>query len=398
MRRRYPLFVLLLLILVAGARLVARDREARPLQPLFVPAPGSPIAVAGAPGNVALADLDKDGKPDLVVASGRSRSITVLLGEGNGQFRAAVGSPMPVPDSPGEMALGDLNGDGRLDLALASHDSYGVVLFWGDGNGGFALAPNSPVVMRDGQQPHTHGLEVGDLNGDGKLDLVTVNSDDNDVSVALGDGGGGFTRAPDSPFAVGSSPYPAALGDLNTDGHLDIIATTTGLGPGWEQRVASTRALTVLFGDGRAGFQQIQVPLRTVQPWFVAVGDLNGDGKPDLAVTHAERRELTVLIGDGQGGLTETAGSPFDLRHAAWRVAILDVDRDGKADVVAAAGDGVRVMLGDGLGGFRAAPGSPFAAGKGAWRLAVGDVNGDGRPDVATSNLESDSVTILLAR
>jgi hypothetical protein len=79
-------------------------------------------------------------------------------------------------------------------------------------------------------------------------------------------------------------------------------------------------------------------------------------------------------------------------------MAIADVNADGKPDVVAAAGDGVRIMLGDGQGGFQSAPGSPFATSKGAWQLAVGDVNGDGKPDVATSNVESDSVTVLLAQ
>ena len=91
-------------------------------------------------------------------------------------------------------------------------------------------------------------------------------------------------------------------------------------------------------------------------PWFVAVADVNGDRKPDLVATHAERSELTVLLGDGQGGFTEATGSPFDLGHAAWHVAIADLNGDGKADVAAAAGDGVRVMLGDGRGGFRPAP------------------------------------------
>lgn len=366
-----------------------------PQHPLFAPAPGSPIAVAGGPGNVVLGDLDQDGKPDLVVASGRNRSITLLLSQGDGQFRDARGSPMMLPESPNEMVLRDLNGDGKLDLAIASHDSYGVMLLLGDGNGSLFLAPNSPIIMKEGERPHTHGLVVGDLNGDGKLDLVTVNSNpDNDVSVVLGDGRGGFTRAPGSPFAVGPSPYPSALGDLNDDRNLDIIATTTDRSKPQE---AVSRALTVLFGDGQGGFRRSQVSLRTLHPWFVVVGDVNGDRKADVVATHTERSELTVLLGDGKGGLTETTGSPFDLGAPAWHAAIGDVNRDSKADVIAAGG-GVRVMLGDGRGGFQPAPGSPFSTGKGTWRLAIGDMNGDGKPDLATSNLESDTVSVLLAQ
>jgi hypothetical protein len=137
-----------------------------------------------------------------------ARGITVLLGQGDGRFRVAPSSPIKVPEPSTEMVLGDLSGDGKLDLALANHDSYGVTLLFGDGNGGFAIAPHSPVIMKEGQHPHTHGLHTGDLNGDGKLDLVSVNSGDNDVSVAFADGKGDFTRAA-SPFAVAASPYPA---------------------------------------------------------------------------------------------------------------------------------------------------------------------------------------------
>lgn len=376
-----------------AAALLSACTAPRAERPLFAPAPDSPIGVAGAPGNVALGDVNHDGKPDLIVANGRG--ITVLFGQGDGRFRAAPGSPIQVPDRPTEMVLRDLNGDGDLDLALAHHDSYRVTLLFGDGKGGFALAPQSPVIMKEGQHPHTHGLLAGDLNDDGKLDLVTVNSEDNDVSIAFGDGKGGLTRAP-SPFAVGPSPYPGALGDLNGDGHLDIIATSTGRRT--HEQEASTRALTVLFGDGRGGFRGGRIPLRTVLPWFVAVADVNGDRKPDLAVTHAERRELTVLLGDGKGGFTEVTGSPFDLGHAAWHVAVADLNGDGKPDVAAAAGDGVRVLLGDGRGGFKPAQRSPVARGKGVWQLAVDDVNRDGKPDLAASNLESDSVTILLGQ
>ena len=187
-------------------------------QSLFTSAPGSPISIPDGPGNVLIGDVNNDKKLDLVLALGKTRSITVLLGKGNGQF-AAPASTTKVPDSPGEMALGDVNADRNLDLAIVTHDSYGVLLLLGDGNGGFNIAPNSPIVMKVGQHPHTHGLALADMNRDNKLDLVTVNNADNDVSIALGDGHGAFTIAPGSPFAVGPSPYPLAVGDVNGDGH-----------------------------------------------------------------------------------------------------------------------------------------------------------------------------------
>ena len=364
-------------------------------RPIFVPAPGSPIAVACGPGNVVVGDLNHDGKPDLVAACGQARAITVLLGTGAAQFRAS--NPISVPDGPGEIVLGDVNGDKNLDLAIASHDSYGVVLLLGDGKGGLALAPNSPIVMKDGQHPHTHGLALGDLNGDRKLDLITVNNSDNDVSIAFGDGRGGFTRAP-ATFAVGPSPYPLALGDVNGDGRLDIIATATATGPMRRQQLSLSYALTLLLNDGRGGFRASQLPLRTGQPWYAAIGDVNGDHKPDVVATHHEMNELTVLLGDGAGHFTEAGSSPFDFSRSAFEVILADVNRDGRLDAIAAAGEGVRVMLGDGRGNFKPAPGSPFLTGRGVWQLALADLNGDAKLDIVTSNLESRSISILLGQ
>jgi hypothetical protein len=366
-------------------------------RPVFAHAPGSPIAVQGGGGNVVLGDMNKDGKLDLVVTGGQSRSITVFPGLGDGRFRNAAATKITVAESPGEVVLGDVNSDGNLDLAFVSHDSYGVTMLLGDGMGGLSLAPNSPIMMKQGQHPHTHGLGLGDLNGDGKLDLATANNEDNDVSVAFGNGRGGFTTAP-APFAVGPSPYPLALGDVNNDGHRDIVATASATGPARAQQLPLSRALTLLLADGRGGFRTSRVPLRTGEPWFVGIGDLNGDRKPDLVATHHELSKLTVLLGDGRGSFTEVSDSPFDFGHNAFPIALVDVNHDGNSDVIAAAGDGISMMLGDGRGAFKSAPYSPFLTGKGTWNLAVGDVNGDGKVDVVTSSMENNTVSVLLGQ
>jgi hypothetical protein len=364
-------------------------------QSLFANAPGSPISIADEPGNIVIGDINNDRKLDLVVPCGKSRSIIVLLGKGDGQFSAPA-SATTVPDSPGEIALGDVNGDGNLDLAIATHDSYGVLLLLGDGKGGLTVAPSSPIDMKVGQHPHTHGLALADINRDHKLDLITVNNSDNDVSIALGDGRGGFTGAPGSPFAVGPSPYPLAVGDVNGDGHLDIVATATATGPSRAQQLPLSRALTLLLSDGRGGFRSSQLPLRTGEPWFAVISDLNGDRKPDIVATHHELNQLTVMLGDGRGGFVEAKASPFDFGHNAYHAVVADVNGDVKMDVIAAGGDGVRVMLGDGRSGF--AMGPPTLTGKGTWRLDVADLNGDGKMDLATSNSGSGTVSVLLGR
>jgi hypothetical protein len=395
--KNHPLVsVATLLVMVFLSSCNARETSVVSSQrPIFAHAAGSPIAVACGTSNVVVGDLNNDGKPDLIVACGDTRVLKVLLGTGGGVFRAS--NPIPLPDAPGDIVLGDVNGDDHLDLAVDSHDSYGVVLMLGDGKGGLAPAPNSPIVMKEGQHPHTHGLALGDVNGDRKLDLITVNSADNDMSIAFGDGRGGFTRAP-ATFPVGPSPYPFALDDVNNDGRPDIIATATATGPLRAQQLPSSFALTLLLNDGRGGFRRSELPLRTGQPWFAAVGDVNGDRKADVVATHHNQTKLTVMLGDGAGHFTEGPNSPFDFGRNGFQVMLSDVNRDGRLDALAAAGEGVRVMLGDGRGNFAPAPGSPVLTGRGVWRLAVADLNGDHKLDLVTSNQDSQSVSIMLGQ
>jgi hypothetical protein len=358
--------------------------------PDFVPAPNSPVKLASGGHNFILGDVNADRKPDLFVCGGTT--LTVLLGNGRGGFEPATNAPIKLPHGAGEMVVGDFNRDGRLDWAGAHHDHYDVMVALGKGNGGFISASGSPFAARDpGKRPHTHGLATGDVNGDGKLDLVTANNEDNDVSVLLGDGEGRFVRAPGSPFPVGRSPYPIALMDVNGDRMLDLVAPNSGPG---------VRTITVLLGDGRGAFRPApQSPFRAAgDAYFVAVADVNDDRRPDLIATHDEDSHATLLLGDGQGGFKPATGSPVELGNRAWGIVAADLNGDGNVDLAAAGQNAVAVLVGDGRGAFRPVKGSPFSTGKGSWRLGLADLNDDGKLDIVAGNVESDDISVLLMK
>ena len=358
----------------------------------YKPAPSSPLRISGGGHSFVAGDVDKDGHIDIVVAE--NKKLSVMLGDGKGGFAPASVAPTPVTGVAGEMVLADFNRDGVLDFAGSHHDRYEVVLLLGRGDGTFTNAPGSPFSARaPGKRPHTHALAAADVNRDGKLDLITANSEDGDISVLLGDGKGGFAPArPDrSGFPCGPSPYPVALADLNRDGHLDIAVPNTAPGP---------TTLTVLLGDGRGEFRAApRSPFKANdRAYFVAVADLNGDSKPDIVATHDDASIATLHFGDGKGSFVQADNSPLELGNRGWSVVPVDLNRDGKIDLAFGAEHGVAVFLGDGRGGFQRAAGSPFRTGRGTWRIEVIDVNHDGKFDFITNNVESNDISILLAQ
>jgi hypothetical protein len=383
--RRFP--ILGAAVLLAASLAAPALQERRAASPF---APGVDLAVGRQPTDVAVGDINGDGRLDIVTANAGSDNVMILLGDGRGGFHAAPGSPAALGPKPHQIALGDLNRDGSLDLAITEHDSHDVRVFLGRGDGSFASAAGSPFAALTSGRPHNHGLVFADVDGDGSLDIGTSNQNDNSVSTLLGDGRGGFRASPGSPFRVGRAPYPLAAGELNGDGKTDLVTPDVG-----------SNTITVLAGDGLGRFAAAEGSPYAVafRPYAVALGDLNGDSRPDIVAAHDDITLLTVLLNDGRGRFRPSPGSPIDIAERGGEVVLADFDRDGHLDMATGtAADHLAVWLGDGTGRFSAAPGSPYSAPTGPWSLAVGDLNRDGKPDLVVTGFEEGSIRVLLGR
>ncbi len=349
----------------------------------LTPASGSPVGNWYPPKSVAVGDFNGDGKLDFAAASSSSNNVTVMLGNGSGGFTEASGSPFAVGPDPVSIAVGDFDADGKLDLATANVGSDNVTVMLGNGSGGFTQAFGSPFAV--GSDPVS--VAVGDFNGDGKLDFATANASSDNVTVMLGNGSGGFTSAPGSPFTTGLSPRCVAVGDFNSDGKLDFATANL---------ISSN--VTVMLGNGLGGFSQPSGSPFTsgLGPFGIVVGDFNGDGKLDYVT--ANINNATVMLGNGSGGFTQASGSPFTAGTEPASVAVGDFNGDGKLDFVTVnyTSDSLTVMLGNGSGGFTLASGSPFVVGSDPHSVAVGDFNGDGRLDFAAANYGGNGVAIWL--
>jgi hypothetical protein len=366
-------------------------------------ASGSPIAVGPMAGRPDIGDMNGDGNPDVVIACGTccgspasaaSGHVMVLLNDGSGRLTPANGSPHKVGPSARKIALGDLNRDGKLDVAIAEHDTYNVTVLLGDGRGGFAPAEGSPFVAASGQKPHTHEIAMADLNGDQNLDILTTNSNDNSISVLLGNGKGYFQGADGSPFATDRHPYDAlAIADFNNDGKADVAVP-----------LLAGNKIVVLFGDGSGGIAHAEDSSRysvAERPGYLAIGDVNKDGKPDIVATHDDVGMIDVLLNDGAGKFKVVDGSPFRLDTPVWSVTIADLNGDGAQDLALGGvkGRNAFIVLGNGTGQFF--PGSPVkidAGGDAPNYVAVADMNRDGKPDLIAGNYEGGNVSVMLSQ
>jgi hypothetical protein len=334
------------------------------------PAPGITTYPTGRhPRSVAVADLDGDGRRDVVVANSGDGTVQVFVGTASGRLQAPTAS-LPAGNEPSDVDVVDVDQDGDGDLAVANHETSLVTLLLNDGEGGFAPAPASP--LESDARPHVHGLATGDFDGDGWNDIAVESADTREVRVLRG-GSAGFAGS--EGVAVGTMPYyRIGAVDLTGDGPVEILV------PGHRNNSA------LVIGQGRDVLAGLTTSL-SAQPWMVVGDDVNGDGRADLVVVLTDG--VAVLLA-GPERFEQAPGSPFFVARAT-EVATGDLDGDGIADVVVGPWEGGEVTI---LRGGTFARQSARVCER-PTGLAVADLDGDRRGELIVACATEDRMAVV---
>jgi Bacterial Ig-like domain (group 3)/FG-GAP-like repeat len=274
----------------------------------FRPALGSPIPGINFPLAAKIGDFNNDGRLDLAVTNGQNNTVSILLGNGDGTFTQAPGSPVPVGAVPYFTAIADFNKDGFADIAVTNNIDNTVSILLGNGDGTFRQAPGSPI---GGFNYNPVGIVAADFNGDGNVDLAATdytgagNNDPGNVVVLLGNGDGTFIPATESPFTVGLRPIVLVAMDFDHDGNTDLVVENSGLVTN-----PATETLAILRGNGDGTFTQpypttpLETPLGDQSgPSDLIAADLNGDATTDVAIPNFSTFDTTILLNEA----TQTA-------------------------------------------------------------------------------------------
>jgi tetratricopeptide (TPR) repeat protein len=362
--------------------------------PVSTTFPETTFNVGNNPVALAARDFNGDGLPDIAVANQNGNSISILLNDNQGNFTQPATSPILLgKNETGPVAIASASlrsatttiPSPAADLVIANSSSNTVSVLLGNGDGTFTEAPGSPFAT--GKQPSA--VVIADFNGDGNVDFAVANKGDNSISVFQGDGTGAFTPFPKSPFllpnVVASSeagPTAMVTGNFRNQGKPDLAVVNE-----------NSNTVSILLASEDSSFdgtfaEATNSPITVGKtPVAIAAGDLNGDAIPDLAVVNQADNTVTILLNNGDATFNQPAGSPLATATTPAGVAIANFTNGATNDlVVTNTGQGtVGIYVGLGAGTF--APRFELNTPNGPSGIVSADFNGDALPDVALTAL-----------
>jgi Calx-beta domain-containing protein/VCBS repeat protein len=351
------------------------------------------------PQYLAAADFNNDGKQDFVTVAGNSFPsdfrIEVALGDGNGGFTRKSLSSFGI-SQPRMVAAADFNNDGKPDLAVTVPSDGRVYVLLNDGTGGFPANGTTQSYIVGGQ-PSV--VKTGDFNNDTKVDLVVLRSNSNGVYLLYGDGAGFFSVQTFTPLPSTTAFGDVAVGDFNADGKADLAVSA-----GTNFTSGTANFVRVLTGNGAGIFPSFTDIVTTGAAGWLVIRDLNGDSKPDIAVSNTvfsptTSNYVTIILNNAPSGFLSPTDYPTD---GAGNLGVGDFNNDGKPDLVLSSGaitigssiDGIALLTNKGNGDFNASVN--ISAGSTSSHLAVSDFNNDGKDDVMFSQYGTRSTALLL--
>jgi len=341
-------------------------------------------------------DVNSDGNLDLIAGNTLQNTVALLLGRRSGSFQAV--QDYTVPNGPAYVAPIDFNRDGKPDLAVTQSTGGAVSVLINNtlptpANGG--LNYTAPRTSANGRGNMANGVAVADFNHDGYPDIAAIYLEDNAVRVLTGTGRGNFNST--TAYPVGNQPYSLAAGDLNNDGYADLVTANTTLNskPG-------TISVLMNKGDGSGTFNAAQTYSVGWLPYGVAIGDLNGDGIPDLAVTNYGDNTVSILYGQNGGGFT--GGQTLPTCTNPYGVAIGDTRKTGQNDIAVTCfhTGQLEVFLNNSMMPFQPPPAqasfqSPemYSTDSYPTSVVMADFNRDGKLDIVTGNSIANDVSFF---